>query len=228
MRKVPTFAVLGLASLMALLTAAAVAGAPGQATVADTPQATIKSLLEADQADRTSGALQREPEAVIARDRQRRDAAIAKLRAGELRTAEDYFAAAMIFQHSAQDIRLAYALATIASTLEPDNARYRWLIAAAWDRELMQRLQPQWYGTQYQSSDDGMFLFPVADGAVTDAERTAMGVPTLAEARSNVGKMAEMMGQKARVNAPTIETLRETARRENAAAPAPAAASKEK
>ena len=228
MRMTSTVCVLVLATLMALPTSAIHAAPPEQTAVANAPQTSIKSLLEADQADRSNGAFQREPEAVIARDSQRRDAAIAKLRAGELRTAEDYFAAAIIFQHSAKDIGLAHALATVASTLDADNPHYRWLIAAAWDRELMQHLQPQWYGTQYQGSNEGMFLFPVAVGAVTDAERTAMGVPTLAEARARVGEMAKMMGEKARTDAPNIDMLRETARRENSAAAAPAAAPQDK
>lgn len=131
---------------------------------------------------------------------------------GELHTARDYFSAAMVFQHSAEDIGLAHSLATIASYLDPQNKQYRWLIAASWDRMLMQHIQPQWYGTQYQTDDQGTFLFPIADGAVTDAERTAMGVPSLDESRARLAEMATMVGGKPRPKPPTIEELQKQGR----------------
>ena len=118
----------------------------------------------------------------------------------------------MVFQHSAEDIGLAHSLATVASYLDPQDKKYRWLMAASWDRMLMQHVQPQWYGTQYQSDDQGTFLFPVVDGAVTDAERIAMGVPSLDKSRARLTEMAAMIGGKPHPKPPTIEELQKKGR----------------
>lgn len=174
--------------------------------------AALQNIFSADQADRLGDAFRKEPEAVLARDRQRRDAALKMVKDGALHTARDYFSAAMVFQHSSEDIGLAHSLATIASYLDPQNKQYRWLMAASWDRMLMQHVQPQWYGTQYQSDDQGTFLFPVAEGAVTDAERAAMGVPSLDESHARLAEMAAMVGEKPHPKPPTIEDLQKNGR----------------
>lgn len=185
---------------------------PPPAPQAPADNVALKKIFDEDQADRLGPAFRTEPEAVMARDGQRRDAALQMVKDGRLRTARDYFAAAMIFQHSADDIALAHSLATIARYLDPQNKQYRWLMAASWDRMLMQRVQPQWYGTQYQSDDQGLFLFPVADGAVTDTERTEMGVPSLEESHARLAEMASMTGNPPRTRPPTIEELRNQSR----------------
>lgn len=174
--------------------------------------AELQKIFSADQADRLGDAFRKEPDVVMARDKQRRDLTLQMVKDGALHTAHDYFSAAMVFQHSAEDIGLAHALATIASYLDPQSKQYRWLIAASWDRMLMQHVQPQWYGTQYQTDDQGTFLFPVADGAVTDAERTAMGVPSLDESRTRLAEMAAMVGEKPHPKPPTIEELQNNGR----------------
>jgi len=81
------------------------------------------------------------------------------------------------------------------------------------------QLQPQWYGTQFQGSDAGLFLYPVADGAVDDAERARMGVPSLAESQAKVGEMAASIGRPARPQPPTIEALRQERRAGKSDAP---------
>lgn len=200
----------------------------------DTPPAThppsdnaaLQGIFSADQADRLGDAFRKEPEAVIARDKQRRDATLQMVKEGALHTARDYFSAAMVFQHSAEDIGLAHSLATIASYLEPENKQYRWLIAASWDRMLMQHVQPQWYGTQYQTDGEGTFLFPIADGAVTDAERAAMGVPSLDESRARLAEMAVMVGKKPHPKPPTIEELQRNGRLNYGKTPPPTSSGK--
>ena len=175
-------------------------------SVAD--NALLKTIFDADQMDRTGGNIAREPVAVLCRDRQRRDIALEQIKAGRLQTASDYFHAAMVLQHSLEDIRLAHALSTIATVLDPDRMQYRWLTAASWDRLLVQHAQPQWYGTQYHSDEHGMFLYPVAQGAVSDAERRRMGAPPLAEAEEMVRKIPAMEGREPRkVPPPTLAQL---------------------
>jgi hypothetical protein len=188
--------------------------------------AELQKIFGADQADRLGDAFRKEPEAVLARDAHRRDAALKMVKDGALHTARDYFSAAMVFQHSAEDIGLAHALATIASYMDPQNKQYRWLIAASWDRMLMQHVQPQWYGTQYQSDAQGTFLFPVAEGAVTDAERADMGVPPLEESRARLAEMAAMVGEKPHPKPPTLEDLQKNGRLDFGKTPPPAGSGK--
>ncbi len=111
---------------------------------------------------------------------------------GEIRAAEDFFNAALVFQHGAttDDIRLAYALVTIASAMRPERLGPKAAACSSWDRLLVQMGRPQWYGTQYtQSTVTGKFeLSPVDETAVTDVERKALGLPTLKEARENAAR----------------------------------------
>lgn len=123
---------------------------------------------------------------VAQQDRAHREQVLALLRSGRITTARDYLHAAMIMQHgeSFDDYRLAIGFSVIASTMDPSLKQAKWLSAAAWDRALVHKGVPQWYGTQYQSQPGSpTTLSPVNESAVTDADRTALGVPTLQEAK---------------------------------------------
>lgn len=153
----------------------------------------LETMYAADQGARKTGDI--DWSVVSKQDAEHRARALALLRDGSIRTANDHFRAAMIFQHglTLADIRLAHALATIAMTLDPSMKQAKWLAAASWDRALMYQKQAQWYGTQFHQAEvDGpMVLYPVAEGAVTDADRKALNVPTLAEAH----EMAKSIGK---------------------------------
>ncbi len=162
------------------------AAAPPTQAAASAPAetASIAQLAADDQADR-----KREPPLSVAEmglnDAARRDKALGLLRGGALRSGQDWHDAALIFQHGETDAdaRLAFALATIAARLEPDSRSAAWLGAAAWDRLLMRRHRPQWYGTQYVPSEDGKswVLYEFDPGGATDAERAAAGVDAAAD-----------------------------------------------
>jgi len=173
----------------------------------------LAAIYQADQAARSNPA-GIDWAIVQPEDRKRRKRVHELLSAGEVRGAADYYHAAMVFQHgeNVDEIRLAHALSTIAMSLAPDEKRYRWLTAASWDRILATQLQPQWYGTQFQSDDNGVFLYPVADGAVSDYERTAMQVPTLPEANAQLQEIARMHGQAVHPDPPSLEELRKKRR----------------
>jgi hypothetical protein len=181
---------------------------PAFPTTARNPE--MAAIYEADQAARSKPA-DIDWTVLLPEDRKRRERVMELLRAGEVRDAADYHHAAMVFQHGEDldDIRLAHALSTIAMSLAPDEKRYRWLTAASWDRIMSTQLQPQWYGTQFQSDDAGMFLYPLADGAVSDDDRKAMQVPTLAETAARLQEIARLHGQAVNPDPPTIEQLRE-------------------
>jgi hypothetical protein len=156
----------------------------------------LAALYQADQAERaqirtlrTSGDLKAAATAMAGHDAQRRVQVRALIQAQSLHTPQDYRMAATILQHgvSAEDYALAHTLATLGSTLAPDDKELRWLAAAATDRWLLARQSQQWYGTQ--SACDARAKPPtctlaVIDGAVTDAERAAAGIAPLAQLKT--------------------------------------------
>lgn len=156
----------------------------------DSPR--LRELFEQDQSDRMVAPGKSDWLVISQRDTERRGAVLDLIRSGSLTTANDFYHAAMVFQHgnSAEDISLAYSLATVATRFEPTHRSARWLTAAAWDRLLMRNNKPQWYGTQFTKGPSGKWeLYPVDEAAVTDAERERLGVPTLAASKQRASGM---------------------------------------
>lgn len=153
--------------------------------------AELAALYEEDQGDRSAGP-DIDWEVVTPRDSLRRVRVQEMLAADEVRTSEDYRHAAMIFQHGSDTIaaRLAHELALKAVELDSTNTSAKRLVAAAWDRYLMRKGEPQWYGTQYVNDGPGTpwRLYDIDTTAVTDDERRQLNVPTLAEARARAEK----------------------------------------
>ena len=109
-------------------------------------------------------------------------------RAGGLVTADDYFDAALILQHSnlSEDYLLAHILCTVSIAKE-NSADARWLSAATLDRYLQSVQQKQVFGTQYRGDDkNGYTNEPYDANLVTDAIRTALDVPTTAQQRKDL------------------------------------------
>jgi len=110
-----------------------------------------------------------------------------KLARGEARSREDalYAAGVLLDSDVPEDLDLARDLA-LDATAGGDERGFR-LAAEAIDRGLLLRDLPQRYGTQYVFVPvTGLWTLHPCDPATTDAERTAMGVPTLAEARARL------------------------------------------
>ena len=141
--------------------------------------AELVSLKVADQADRNGKDI--DWSIVGPNDKARAARVLVLLNDGELKTAEDYYNAALIYQHgsSPDDFKLAFSLATISSRLTPSNPAPKWLAAAAWDRYMVWKNLPQWYGNQSQLSKETgkRVLYPILPSAVSDAEREAANVP---------------------------------------------------
>ena len=155
--------------------------------------AKLKQLYEEDQSDRRPGPNKIDWAVVGPRDIEREKVVLEIIGSGGLGTANDYYRAAMVFQHgrTAEDIALAHSLATIAWRLDSSHVGARWLTAAAWDRLLMRKKRPQWYGTQFtKNSDSGKWeLYQVDEDAVSDQERERMGVPPLSAARERANRL---------------------------------------
>lgn len=126
-------------------------------------------------------------------DQARRVEVMRYLAEGKLASADDFFNAAMIFQHGtcADHYKLANQFSEKAMNMGNHDAR--WLYAASLDRYLMTLGKPQKYGTQYQQNQKtGKWELYTVDPATTDEERARYDVPPMAETQ----KQLEQMNQK--------------------------------
>ena len=152
--------------------------------------------FQADQADRLNG--ETDWSVVHLRDCERRQLAMSMLDSGLINTSDDYFHAAMIFQHGddSSDYWRAHELAIKAVELDSTNNIAKWLAAAAKDRYLWKIGKPQIYGTQYHPIDGVWTIEPIDTTAVSDEERLRWQVPPLSEARLKAMQMNEANGQR--------------------------------
>lgn len=149
----------------------------------------LKQLYKEDQADRQSGNI--DWEMVSKRDRDRQSRVYELLDSNRVLTSLDYSNAAMIFQHGGDTIASGMAVKMMRKAIALDSTINKWLLAAAIDRDLMRRGEPQIYGTQYykQGADDPWELYELDTTKVTDTERIEYGVETLAQQREKVKMM---------------------------------------
>ncbi len=168
-------------------------GACRPAEVAEEPEEAVsnealRQLYEEDQQERVGWEQLREKQhqEVFVRDKARRVKVDEILAAGRARTAEDYYHAAMVFQHGedSTDFRKAYEAARQAVALDSTHALAGWLSAASWDRYQLSMGKLQWYGTQYFSPDGIWQLQPIDTTRVTDQERQRLGVLPLQQTRA--------------------------------------------
>lgn len=142
---------------------------------------TLQTLYEQDQADRQGFARfdHEQRQRLLQRDAARRERVAALLADYLLLDADDYFHAAMIFQHGETLAHFwrAHQLAHTGAML--GHPAGLWLMAAAYDRWLMGRGHPQKYGTQYLIREGRWVLYEV-DPTTTDAQRARWNVPPLA------------------------------------------------
>jgi hypothetical protein len=176
---------------------------PAAEPVAVADNEELQAMFEADQGERMTedGKINW---AVVAKNDKERQARVLELEsAGLIRTGNDYFHAAMIFQHGStpEDYERAHQYAKKGVELGSSHPVAKWLIAATWDRWQMSRKLPQWYGTQYirRSLDGPLELYTIDETAVTDDDRRALGVPTLAEAKQ---RLVEMNGERQESTSP--------------------------
>jgi hypothetical protein len=150
----------------------------------------LQQLYEQDQADRTGTYEKIDWSKINPRDEARRKRVDEIIAAGGAKAADDYYHAAMVYQHglTGDEIQRAHDLALKAVELDPKHDDARWLAAAAEDRRLMYDHKPQKWGTQYKKVDGKWIVWPV-DPAITDEQREAWNVPPLAEAEARVKQL---------------------------------------
>jgi hypothetical protein len=150
----------------------------------------LMQIYDDDQADRTGPYEKIDWTQVAPRDQARRKRVDEIIAAGGARVADDYYHAAMVYQHgdSPDEIQRAHDLAVKAAELDPRHDRARWLAAASEDRKLMYENKPQKWGTQYKKIDGKWVLWQV-DPAITDDQRDEWSVPPLAEAQAQAERL---------------------------------------
>jgi len=151
----------------------------------------LARIYDEDQADRSASSYEKIDWAVVGpRDEARRKRVDEIVAAGGARAADDYYHAAMVYQHgnSTDEIQRAHDLAVKAVELDANHDAAKWLAAAAEDRKLMYEGKPQKWGTQYKKIDGKWVVWQV-DPAITDDQRDAWSVPPLADAQAQVARM---------------------------------------
>jgi hypothetical protein len=141
----------------------------------------LTAIFEVDQADRKDG-LNTDWAIVAPRDKVRRARVKQMLGAGELRSADDFYHAAFVFQHGdeASDYLLAHVLAMAAQGKGQPQAG--WIAMATLDRYLQKVGQSQVLGTQSVTGDGGKLTKGLYDEElIPDSLRVALGVPTRAQ-----------------------------------------------
>ena len=146
--------------------------------------AQIKAIFDADQADRQGNI---DWAKVGPRDLTRQAAVLKLLQSGRVATSEELVGAAFVFQHGncPNHYLLAHTLADQAIRRGDRQAVTKFIFAATYDRWLLSTGKLQKYAIQYMGDGDGCNTrLSATDPASTDAERTALGLPTLAEAEA--------------------------------------------
>jgi hypothetical protein len=115
---------------------------------------------------------------------------------GLLRAADDYYYAAMVFQHgeAPEDYLLAHAMAMAAQAAgRPDAA---WIAAATLDRFLHKVDRAQIFGTQYVGGTGEPTTQGKFDTAlIPDSLRRALGVPTLEQQETQRLEMEKLQAR---------------------------------
>lgn len=163
------------------------------AAAADNPE--IKTMVDADQAIRKTDwntLTEEQRKANAAGDIQRNTRMQEIVAAGDVRTANDFARASLVMQHSARfaGYQLAHELA-VCSMLLGDRQLGRWLVTATYDRMLRSVGHDQRFGTQYGPNGP----LQVDETGICDAQRQALGCPTLAQARNRQARGSQVVNK---------------------------------
>jgi hypothetical protein len=187
-----------IATVVACLTLMVWAGPPdaSQARRSPVDNPELKRLHDEDQADRASEAV--DWSVVGPRDHARQKRVKELFSGKALRTANDYYHAALILQHGdvPEDFLLAHEFCVVAILKGRNDKETAWLAASAEDRYLMNIGRPQRFGTQFRSENNGPVRLYAVDESVTDELRRLMGVHSLAEARAHEAELNRTGGSR--------------------------------
>ena len=148
----------------------------------------LKELYKTDQTARKTDKI--DWEIVSKNDSLRRVRIHELLDAKKVNTSLDYHNAAMIFQHGKDSTDYGMAVQLMQKSIDLDSTADKWLLAAATDRYLLSKDEPQIYGTQYERQHGEPWKLSRIDTTkITDEERLEYRVQTLAQQRERVKRM---------------------------------------
>jgi tetratricopeptide (TPR) repeat protein len=148
----------------------------------------LQIMYDSDQSDRSSGDI--DWSIVSVNDSLRKSRVFELLDSNLVRTALDYSNAAMIYQHGGDTIASEMAVKMMTKAIELDTSISKWLLAAAIDRDLMRRDEPQIYGTQYRRMyGEPWTLYKIDTTVISADQRKEYGVRSLDEQQERVKMM---------------------------------------
>ena len=160
-------------------------------------------IYKKDQSDRSGNYDDIDWDLLGKNDSLRRIRVIQLLDSNKVHTSLDYKNAAMIFQHGLDSTHYRMAVELMKKSVDLDSTANKWLLAAAIDRYLLSKNEPQIYGTQYyrKGVDKPWESAEMDTIKISDAERIKYGVPTLAQQKERVKamnriKLAELRNNK--------------------------------
>ena len=156
--------------------------------IEDNPE--LVDIYKNDQSDRQAGE-NIDWSVVSKRDSLRELRVYQLLDSNKVRTSKDYRNAAMVFQHGGDSTAYGMAVKMMRKSIELDSTADKWLLAAATDRYLLSKDEPQIYGTQYHKygKDEPWQIAKMDTTKISDAERIEYGVETLAEQKEKVKRI---------------------------------------
>ncbi len=169
--------------------------------------AELAEIYNIDQADRRGENI--DWSAVSERDSLREVRIYEMLDSNLVRTSKDYHNAAMIFQHGRDSVAYGMAVKLMRKSVELDSTANKWLLAAAIDRYLLSKDEPQIYGTQYMKygEDEPWQMGKMDTTKVSDAERIEYGVETLAQQKEKLRMMNKKQVYSLLLEGKTIDEL---------------------
>lgn len=149
----------------------------------ETDNLKLEETFQADQQDRDRiYDTQESVDELKQADRKRRQTVTVMMELGEVKTKNDLYHAAVIFQHGddSQDFLTAHRLATLSAI--DGHRTARWLLAASLDRYLMSIQQGQVYGTQFEfnpTEKQYQLKLPVLEHTLLSFEKQTLGIPAV-------------------------------------------------
>jgi hypothetical protein len=167
----------------------------------ETDNLQLEELFQQDQEDRqkvydTPDAVER----LRQRDAARRKRLSEMIDAGEVRTKNDLFHAAILLHHgdTADDFLACHRFSSIAALMGHKTAR--WLMAASLDRCLMALGHAQVYGTQFEYNNGERkyeLRLPTQERWTLDFEKKFLGVPSIPERLAELNRHLESRKERA-------------------------------
>ena len=122
------------------------------------------------------------------RSKQRRERVVTLYARGALRSAQDFYYASLVLLYGDELAHFDLARNFAKRAAEMEEGRAWSVIAAAWDRALLARNQPQRFGTQC-IRENGRWSLGRVDPRVNDYQRALYGVPPLWYQQQNVDQL---------------------------------------